>query len=71
MSGVKHPEDECECGDYRRDHEDGHGRCRMPDDLTHANAPCLSFRLAFPHEGPGSRAAIRERLAQQDVEVKG
>lgn len=50
--------DECECGDYRRDHNDGTGRCRMPDDLTHGNRPCFSFRLAFPASGPRSRAAL-------------
>lgn len=56
----EHPKDECECGDYREVHAGGTGRCCMPDDLTHGNTPCLSFRLAFPHEGPGSRAAIEQ-----------
>lgn len=37
--------DTCECGDYRKDHVDGIGRCRMPDDLTHGFHACLSFRL--------------------------
>ena len=60
---VEHPEDECECGDYRRDHENGHGRCRMPDALTHANKACFSFRLAFPHSGPASRNNVRARLS--------
>ena len=58
-----HPEDECECGDYRRHHENGLGRCCMPDDLTHGNVPCFSFRLAFRHAGPSSREAIREGLS--------
>jgi len=38
------PLDECECGDYRRDHVDGTGRCRMPDDLCHGFTRCLKFR---------------------------
>lgn len=38
--------DMCACGDYRRDHKDGTGRCRMPDDLTHGFKPCLEFRLS-------------------------
>jgi len=37
--------DECACGDYRRDHVNGTGRCKMPDDLTHGFQPCLRFRL--------------------------
>jgi len=51
-----HPLDECTCGDYRKDHADGEGRCCMPDDLTHGKKPCFRFELAFPHEGPNSRA---------------
>ena len=38
--------DLCECGDYRKDHIDGVGRYRMPDNLTHGFRACLSFRLA-------------------------
>jgi hypothetical protein len=48
MSDVKrlpHQLDVCQCGDYRRDHENGTGRCKMPDDLTHGFQPCLVFRL--------------------------
>jgi hypothetical protein len=39
--------DECECGDYRRDHVDGVGRCKMPNDLNHGFRPCDKFRLAL------------------------
>ena len=45
-----HPEDECECGDYRKDHINGTGRCRMPDDLCHGFKPCLRFRLERPYQ---------------------
>jgi hypothetical protein len=38
--------DVCECGDYRHQHENGEGRCKMPDDLCHGFQPCLKFRLA-------------------------
>jgi hypothetical protein len=37
--------DICECGDYRHQHENGTGRCKMPDDLCHGFKPCLKFRL--------------------------
>jgi hypothetical protein len=62
-----HPNDECECGDYRKDHVGGIGPCRhnKPRDLTHGYKDCTSFRLAFPHEGPGSRAAFREAREAQ------
>lgn len=43
----EHDLDECLCGDYRRDHIDGHGACRhnKPRDLTHGYRDCDSFRL--------------------------
>lgn len=37
--------DECECGDYRHQHEAGTGRCTMPNDLTHGFKACPTFRL--------------------------
>jgi len=45
---VRNPRDFdiCECGDYRHQHENGVGKCRMPDDLCHGFKPCLEFRLA-------------------------
>lgn len=42
---LPHPLDTCYCGDARRDHVDGTGRCLMPDDLTHGFQPCTRFRL--------------------------
>jgi hypothetical protein len=36
--------DICACGDYRRDHEGGVGKCRKPNDLCHGFQPCVSFR---------------------------
>lgn len=43
--------DICECGDYRHQHENGIGRCKMPDDLCHGLEPCLTFRLAEKNPG--------------------
>ena len=40
-----HPLDECDCGDYRRDHINGLGRCTMPNDLNHGFEACHKFRL--------------------------
>lgn len=37
--------DECECGDYRQDHDLETGRCRMPDNMAHGMQPCYAFRL--------------------------
>jgi len=45
---APHPLDECECGDYRRDHADGVGPCKFNRawfDMCHANEQCHSFRL--------------------------
>ncbi len=36
---------ECECGDYRQDHDLETGRCRMPDNMAHGMQPCLGFKL--------------------------
>jgi hypothetical protein len=47
-----HPLDECECGDYRRNHKDGTGPCtfnRAGFDMLHAFEDCLSFTLAHAH----------------------
>lgn len=38
------PEPVCICGDYKHDHENGTGRCRMPNDLCHGFEPCESYR---------------------------
>jgi len=38
--------DTCECGDYRRDHVDGVGPCRLPNTLVHGYKPCERFRLS-------------------------
>lgn len=40
--------DECECGDYRQDHDLETGRCRMPDNMAHGMKPCLAFKLFRP-----------------------
>jgi hypothetical protein len=36
--------DVCACGDFRHQHENGTGKCNMPDDLCHGMEPCLQFR---------------------------
>jgi len=39
--------DECQCGDYRRDHKDGTGACRHNSrefDLNHGGKNCYRFR---------------------------
>jgi len=44
---ARHPLDECECGDYRRDHLNGTGPCTFNKgafDLTHGGRDCLKFR---------------------------
>jgi len=46
----EHDLDECQCGDWRRDHENGHGRCRAADDLNHGFQPCWKFVLAKPFQ---------------------
>lgn len=33
----------CACGDYRHQHENGTGKCKMPNDLCHGFEPCLEF----------------------------
>lgn len=38
-------EDVCACGDYRRQHKNGTGRCHMPDDGCHGFEPCKKFVL--------------------------
>lgn len=43
------PYDVCKCGDYRRDHKDGHGACMFNGtefDLTHGGKDCRKFHLA-------------------------
>lgn len=41
--------DVCECGDYRRQHEDLTGRCLLPNNLAHGFKPCRAFRLSKEH----------------------
>ena len=35
--------DPCECGHYRHQHENGVGKCRMPDDTRPSLHPCVEF----------------------------
>ena len=37
--------DACSCGDYRRDHVDGVGRCLLSNTISHDFTPCTKFRL--------------------------
>jgi hypothetical protein len=41
------PFDICTCGDYRRDHEGGTGRCTLPADPVPDYQPCRRFRLSL------------------------
>lgn len=52
--------DICECGDYRRDHVDGIGECRMPNDLSHGFQKCSRFRLSMTAE----KKAIFDKIAE-------
>lgn len=57
--------DGCECGDYRKDHKNGVGRCCMPDDLLHGFKPCLKFRFAkAATEIPAPYKALQARAGQ-------
>lgn len=43
---LKHDSaDVCRCGDYRKDHKDGIGKCL--DDLCHGFEPCKQFLMAY------------------------
>jgi hypothetical protein len=47
----EHPEDICECGDYRKNHPDN-GPCSLNGLGHHAPMPqgnCTEFRLAYSH----------------------
>ncbi len=44
----------CACGDYRHQHENGIGRCTMPNDLCHGFEPCLAFEFVTV-KGEGER----------------
>jgi len=49
MSDKENPTsgyDVCECGHYRHQHENGVGKCRMPDDTRDGFHPCLRFILS-------------------------
>lgn len=51
---IGNPTDECECGDYRRSHYDGTGRCELAELCR--PTPCLRFRLyktATPEQEDG------------------
>lgn len=51
---------DCGCGDYKKDHENGIGKCRMPNDLTHGFMRCDFYRgidwvIVGGESGPGAR----------------
>ncbi len=39
--------DECECGDYRQDHDPDTGRCRKSHNRANGMRPCLAFKLVL------------------------
>lgn len=62
--GQPRGSDVCECGDYRSDHSDGVGPCRV---CVHSAVPydgCEEFCFS-------RRATVAERKAWQDVHGKG
>lgn len=52
INSFQRPFDVCECGDYRHQHVDGSGRCKLGSLCT--PTPCQKFRLFRAAE---SRAA--------------
>lgn len=58
---MRNHEDVCTCGDYRKDHENGTGRCRMPNDLCHGFVPCEKFTLFRRAAAPKTLRSRRER----------
>lgn len=50
VDADEHPLDTCECGDYRGDHVDGHGRCKFSvgawGDGHSGAGRCDQFRLS-------------------------
>lgn len=56
---MSSPWDICHCGDYRRSHVEGTGRCQLDDLCTPGR--CQKFRLAC------TDAAMREAEAEQDA----
>lgn len=51
---------DCKCGDHKRQHENGVGRCRMPDNLTHGVQPCerydgIDWVICGGESGPHAR----------------
>ena len=59
----KHALDQCECGDYRRDHVEGTGECKL--NYAHIEGtPCHVFRLNESREAALVRLL---HLAQQHV----
>ena len=43
----------CECGDYRHQHEEGKGKCIMPNNITHGYKECTKFRNSNLTQGQG------------------
>lgn len=60
--------DICQCGDFRRDHEDdGIGRCKMANDINHGYKPCLRFK--FSHESKPEEIEKQLALERQIAEA--
>jgi len=57
---VSHPLDLCECGDFRRDHLQPRGHCRLCRSFPYGMPPCHRFRFSRP--APPEEIAEQERL---------
>ena len=64
--------DGCSCGDYRIQHTNGTGQCKMPNDLTHGFKRCDAFELrtkatAIPDGWKGTDLALLVERALRDA----
>lgn len=65
-----HPNDVCKCGDYRHQHVDGTGRCKLGSLCS--PSPCTEFRLSRPTEPECPRCAeLRGRSVRMQTIAKG
>ena len=47
LERIADPLDECQCGDYRRSHKNGSGKCGLCTwNPSNPFNPCMKFRLA-------------------------
>lgn len=67
---AAHPDDVCMCGDYRKQHHKGTGRCLLEDGCKPGR--CQRFRLFRPHaetQGANGQAVAILELGGRPTEV--